>query len=84
MFFIPFKKILLNKAQLYADYIPSYKLKMDMFKTPDYDGWIRPVLSTRNITNISFSLSLMQLIEIVSIYFELIFLLLTMNHVLPW
>jgi hypothetical protein len=58
-----------EKAQLYSEIIASYKLRNDKFTKPGYDSWIRPVINTSTTTNISLSLSLMQLIEIVSSLF---------------
>ena len=55
-----------NKAQSYSDTVASYKLKNEKFGKYGYDSWIRPVINTSTVTNISLSLSLMQLIEIVS------------------
>jgi hypothetical protein len=56
------------KAQsLYSDTIASYRLNNAMFKKPSYDPWIRPVINESTVTNISLSLSLSQLIQIVSI-----------------
>ena len=55
-----------NKAQSYNETISSYKLRNDKFARPGYDKWIRPVVNESTTTNISFNLSLLQLLEIVS------------------
>jgi len=61
-----FSNFFLNcQAQQLSSSIPAYKLKNDLFTATGYDPWIRPVANTRTVTNISLSLSLMQIIKIV-------------------
>ncbi len=68
-----FKIVSYSTAQNYSSYIPAYKLKNDLFTVPGYDSWIRPVVNIRTVTNISLSLSLMQIIKIVRKSFVFLF-----------